>query len=220
MKETNSAPFKALWIADCSVGALDRRFFGRLWEEILCTRPIVDTVVMLDDDVVMLGEPSAYTHLMIDIRRKGELRGYIQIWVDDLSAAAASLASRSVPFALSKACYDGLVIDRTYLGEPLLEVRLSQAPEDVMERYRSLQGTSALASPRPACPNPDRDLLDQAWVHQRYGNRWIAIENGKIIADGDSRCEIAEALKTMDTKDVLVSYVYPPTLPESITKPG
>ncbi|MFA4954813.1 MAG: hypothetical protein WC641_05875 [Patescibacteria group bacterium] len=136
--EKNSSPsFKILWVNTCTLGVLNRSFLGRLWVEVLGTAPVVKTIEMLDDDILCVGTPPEYTGLMIDTLDKGKLTGHIVMWVDDLEAAAAWLESRHVPFSRSTAGYDGLEIDRTYLGENVC-VRLDQIPEQILELHRSL----------------------------------------------------------------------------------
>jgi hypothetical protein len=136
--EKNSSPtFKILWVNSCTLGVLNRTFLGRLWSEVLGTAPVVETIEMLDDDILCVGTPPEYTGLMIDTPEEGKLSGHIVMWVDDLEAAVGALESRHVPFTRSIAGYEGLEIDRTYLGENVC-VRLNQIPQQILELHRSL----------------------------------------------------------------------------------
>lgn len=125
--------FKILGIRFLTSGALRPQFFPELWE-LLGTKPLRENVRMSDDGLLILGTPPWHTKIRVPVSEKGKTEGSVAIWVDNLDAAAAHLASRDIAFKRSTRGYEGLDLDLTPRGE-LIEVRLDQAPPEEIYAY-------------------------------------------------------------------------------------
>lgn len=154
-------PFRVLGIQQIAVGAADKSKLRRLWVDIFGLTPkgtYVSEAENVDEDILEVGSgPFAVeVDLMqpVDPEKRPRVNvpplNHVGLWIDDLPAAVEWLTSQGVRFAPGGVRRGASGFDVCFIhpkgneaapigGEGVL-IELVQAPEAVIEAFRSLAG--------------------------------------------------------------------------------
>jgi hypothetical protein len=127
------APFTLLGIYTISSSLLKRYLLRQLWNDILGMRPLVNELkAFVDDGTLFLGTGPTGMNVLLPPQ---ELKGQIELWVENLPAAKIWYAARGFTLTTIDATYPKEHLTGSSI-QPELTIYLLEAPKHIASAFR------------------------------------------------------------------------------------